>query len=138
MTIAATHPCPSNVTTVRGAGRAPGSTTEAYEAYAWPNCMRAKLKPKPSHSHPYEFAGRCEAISPPTMGTPMNPTTVMACSCHDPQSSGNCIDQPRKISTSDNANINRFTAHTDHATQVAARSLFPPIHRPCSLAPSVT
>src|SRR5215216_3711510 len=77
-------------------------------------------------------------MSPPRMGAPTYATRERAWSRHGLQPLGSGVDQPKTISSRENAMINRLTAHTDQASHEAARELIPPTPRSCSLVPSVT
>jgi hypothetical protein len=70
----------------------------------------------------------------------MNPTVEMICPCHGTHPFGSGVDQPRKISSKDNANSARAAAHSVQASQAAVRAPIPPMRcpRPCCLDPSVT
>jgi len=50
----------------------------------------------------------------------------MAWFAHGYHSLGSGVDQPRRINSRVSAIINRLTAHSDQASQVAARVLTPP------------
>src|SRR5215211_6807206 len=75
-------------------------------------------------------------MRPPRMGAPMIPTKEIARFCHGIPPRG--ADQPRTISNSDSAKINRLTVHTDQAIQAAVRWLIPPTPSPCFPALAVT
>src|SRR5687768_9750546 len=77
-------------------------------------------------------------MSPPSNGAPRAGTMSLAMYAHGYHPGGRGVDQPRKISTSPSAMINRLAAHTDQATQAAVRRLIPPTPRCSSLAPCVT
>src|ERR671917_448000 len=62
-------------------------------------------------------------MRPPSSGAPMNPTVEMICACHEPHPFGSGVDQPRKISSRDNAKTARTAPHSDQASRAAVRGL---------------
>jgi hypothetical protein len=87
--------------------------------------LNANKKPLAHSIHPIEFSGRRETMSAPTVEvvTTHAPTGKMT------------IKLPRSWINSKKSAQTAVSAHSNHASHVAARVLFPP---PCSLAPSVT
>jgi hypothetical protein len=68
----------------------------------------------------------------------MMPTRETARSRHGVHPRGSGVDQPRRISASDNAEIDKTKAQTTHASRVAARSLVWPTPRSCSFVSYAT
>src|SRR5215211_3639331 len=62
-------------------------------------------------------------MRPPRMGAPTIPTRERVRSRHGVAPCGSGVDQPRSISTSDDARINMVKAQSDHASRVSERSL---------------
>src|SRR5215203_6710702 len=77
-------------------------------------------------------------MRPPSIGAPMYPAVSIAYPRHMYQPFGSGVAQPRRITTNENAMTNRLTAHTDQASQAAARGVISPIPRLRSFVPSVT
>src|SRR5215213_11576053 len=102
------------------------------------NWLKARLRPKPSHTHPKALRGWREAIRPPRIGAPTIPATETAWSRHGVAPGGSGVDQPKTMSSRENAMSNRHKAHSDQASQVVARRLIPPTPRSRSFVPVVT
>src|SRR5918995_1078154 len=77
-------------------------------------------------------------MSPPRMGAPILPTVSMEKEDHGGHPFGSGVDQPRKTTTRDNAVRTRHKAHSDQASQAAARGVILPISRCRSFVLSVT
>src|SRR5215204_5187953 len=94
-------------------------------AYMPEKVLNANKNPLTHSIHPMGFSGRRETTSAPTVE---EVTTHAA--------TGNMtIKLPRSCTTNRQRAQTAVSAHSNHASHVAARALIPP---PCSLVPSVT
>src|SRR5918993_2258185 len=64
-------------------------------------------------------------MSPPSIGAPRAPKRSLARYVHGYHPVGSGVDHLAKISSSPSAMSSRLAAHTDQASQVAARGLIP-------------
>src|SRR5918998_1912205 len=84
---------------------------------------------------PMGFSGRREEIVAPTVEKdPMARSEMMAPAAPSVLFSGSGYRKPKTTVMTTSSTV---SAHSDQASQAAARSLIPPAPRPCFLAPSV-
>src|SRR5829696_3531151 len=102
--------------------------------------MIIQMMPTARHIHPTGFLCRLEAIRAPTRGKVRKGRTTMstALSPPVPQLLGGCTDRVATYNTMLAAHRRTESAHSDHASQEAARVLIPPTPRSRSFVPSVT
>src|SRR5215211_4698568 len=85
---------------------------------------------------PMGFSGRREEIVAPTVEKdPMTRSEMMALAAPSVLFSGSGYRKPKTTVSTTSSTV---SAHSDQASQAAARVLIPPTARLCSLAPSVT